>query len=372
MIWAKTLSGSRTEWSGAFSLDPLGNIVVTGKFKGCVDFDPGPAVACLTSNTNSQMFLAKYDANGAYQWAKQIGGNGYLVCHSIAIDKHGNLYATGNFQGSVDFDPGEGEAMLVSKKNTDIFLAKYSPDGSYLWVRQMGSENDDYSAAVTSDPSGGILLTGHFQYHWYYDQAHPATHLKTNGGTDIFLAKFDDKGRAVWAKGIGGQFNDHANGIQLDAEMNIHIIGYFSSTCDFDPGKGTAMLSPKGEMDAFIAKFNSSGSYKWVQTIGGEGSTFGYSIAISTSDEIYVSGRFQGPSDFDPGCGSNILATSKDFDLFVAKYASMETEQGGAVCNQSFHASWYNSQLPCACGMIGKGNKVDIKKTASTNATYTN
>ncbi|MEI6456258.1 MAG: SBBP repeat-containing protein [bacterium] len=99
-----------------------------------------------------------------FQWAKSVGAAGEQSCMDMAVDHQGNLYLIGNLSGAnVDFDPGEGSALLSSSVGTDIFFAKYDSLGNYLWAKSIGSTSDDVGARIAVDDEGNVYITGWFE-----------------------------------------------------------------------------------------------------------------------------------------------------------------------------------------------------------------
>ena len=95
-------------------MDPYKNLVISGAFSGGVDFDPGVATDLINSNGGFDGFVTKVDTSGNYIWAKNVGGTGDDVINSSVTDQSGNIYSTGYFNGTADFDPGISTLNLVS------------------------------------------------------------------------------------------------------------------------------------------------------------------------------------------------------------------------------------------------------------------
>jgi hypothetical protein len=159
--WAKNVGGTCTDEAYKIAYDSIGNCYIIGVFESTADFDPGVDTANLTSVYVYDIFIAKYDKNGNYLWAKDIGMT-YLNFdnYGIAIDKTGNCYVTGSFEGASDFDPGPGTAILTSVGVDDIFFAKYDANGNYLWARSIGSTNIDYGYSIALDSIGNCYIAG--------------------------------------------------------------------------------------------------------------------------------------------------------------------------------------------------------------------
>jgi hypothetical protein len=132
--WTRTWGGSDDEWGSGVAVDVLGNVYVTGCFKGKdVDFDPAGGIDNHTSNGNSDVFLSQFDSSGYYQWARTWGGTLNDYSYGGAADGSGNAYVIGRFIGTdVDFDPAAaGVDNHTSNGGYDIFLSKFLPDGNW-------------------------------------------------------------------------------------------------------------------------------------------------------------------------------------------------------------------------------------------------
>lgn len=106
---------------------------------GTADFNPGTGTANLTTAGQSDIYISKLDADGNFLWAKRIGGNSWDDGSGISLDATGNIYVTGHFSGTVDFDPGAGTANLTSAGNYDIFICKLDAAGNFLWAKKLAT-----------------------------------------------------------------------------------------------------------------------------------------------------------------------------------------------------------------------------------------
>jgi hypothetical protein len=345
-LWAGALGGygntTYDDRGQSAAIDNSGNVYITGRFTGTVDFDPGAGTANLTSAGNTDIFIAKYDALGNYVYAKRMGDVNSQEGRSITVDASGNAYVTGNFSGSVDFDPGNGTVNLTTTGGLDIFFAKYDASGNYVYAKGMGSTfGPDYGEDITVDASGNVYITGSFYGIVDFDPGAGTVNLTSAGGNDIFLAKYDALGNYVYANRMGGSSEDGCSGIALDGSNNAYITGNFQSTADFDPGAGTANLTSAGASDIFLAKYDASGNYLYAKRMGGTNSDVSNSIAIDASGNAHITGYHNGTADFDPGAGTvNLTTFAGHYNIFLAKYDAsgnyVYAKSMGGTSNESY------------------------------------
>ena len=133
-----------------------------------------------------------------------MGGIRKDYVFSSICDLQGNVYTTGSFQETVDFDPGPEVNNLSSVGRSDVFVQKLDTDGNFLWVKQMGGKYDDTGYDITIDVDGNIITTGHFQKTIDFDPGLGVTNLTSEGKLDVFVQKLDADGNFMWAKSMGG------------------------------------------------------------------------------------------------------------------------------------------------------------------------
>jgi peptidoglycan hydrolase-like protein with peptidoglycan-binding domain len=326
-VWVKILEneeGSQySNQANSITFDSLGNIYIAGYFSGTVDFDPGEGTTNLTSVSGEDIFILKLDSSGSYLWVKQLGGNGDAFSSQIKLDSNENIYMTGSFSGTMDFDPGEVTVNMTSGGNQyNGFISKFDSDGNYIWAKQMVGSGDNRSNGVYIDSSLNVYTVGNFDGTVDFDPGVGVANLTSVGTKDIFISKIDSDGNYIWAKSMGGTQFDHVNSVNLDSFGNIYTIGYFDGTADFDPGVGVVNLTSAGGQDIFILKLDSSGNYIWARSMGGVGSDYGNSLTLDSLGNIYATGTFSDTVDFDPGMGVFNLTSAGNQDIFVSKLDS--------------------------------------------------
>ena len=137
--YVKAMGGPSTDIGSSVSLDAKGNLYTAGSFEETVDFDAGPLSYLLKSNGARDIFITKMDSKGELIWAKNIGGDKSDDGRYMSTDVSGNIYITGTFQGTVDFDPGPGLFPLTSQNKDDLFVLKLNADGNFLWAYQFNA-----------------------------------------------------------------------------------------------------------------------------------------------------------------------------------------------------------------------------------------
>lgn len=319
-VWAKKIGDTNLEEGLGIALDASNNVYTTGYFSSTtVDFDPGAGTANISPGGFNDAYVSKLDVNGNYVWAKAFTGPNYEVGNAIAVDASGNVYTTGSFRGSADFDPGAGSSFLTSSGWTDLFLCKLTSAGVFSWAKRIGDINYDEGKAITTDPTGNIYFTGIFMNSPDFDPGTGTTTLTSVGNYDVFVAKFSSTGTMTWAKSFGATTEDCGKGIDLDASGNVYTVGYFYGSTDFDPGAGISNLSPLGNCDVFISKLDNTGNFVWAKKMGGTDFDFGNALAVDGSGNVVTAGYFQGTGDYDPGSAIYNLTSSGSYDMFVSK-----------------------------------------------------
>lgn len=189
-VWAKKMGGSQEDVSVSTAIDNAGNVYTFGNFIDTVDFDPGPAVYDLVStNRKSNSFISKLDANGNFIWARQLAG-GTQWCYAGTLDRFGNIYTTGYFINTLDFDPGPGVQNL-SAINYDVFISKLDVNGDFVWVKQMGGTAKIISNAIAVDATLEKIYTAGYFFGGQidFDPGPPNYNLTSNIAENIFVHK---------------------------------------------------------------------------------------------------------------------------------------------------------------------------------------
>ena len=317
--WTHTMGGTGTEISSDIAVDSSNNIYLTGYFQNTVDFDPTAGVDNKTSNGATDIFLTKINANGSYGWTYTMGGTAEDKTTNIEIDSLNNIYLSGNFRDTVDFDPTGGVNNKTSNGYYDIFLTKINSNTTYGWTYTMGAGSDDYGKDLNIDSLNNIYLTGSFRETVDFDPTVGVDNKTTSGGLDIFLTKINSNATYGWTYAMGEGLGEEGSAIGIDSLNNIYLSGNFNGTLDFNPTGGVDNKTSNGLYDIFLTKINSDASYGWTYTMGGTADDFNASIAVDSSNNIYLTGYFQNTVDFDPTAGVDNKTSNGSYDIFLTK-----------------------------------------------------
>jgi uncharacterized delta-60 repeat protein len=302
-----------------------GGFVVTGSFEGGTTFGAGQAgQTTLVAAGGTDIFVARYSANGTLVWAKRAGGTNYEGGYGIAALADGGLIVVGGFQGSATFGPGEpGQTILTSPGSSDIFISRYNADGTLAWAKREGAASGETTFCVGAFPGGSFVIAGNFSGSTTLGPGEAGqTVLTSAGGDDVVLARFNTDGTLAWAKRAGGSNYEYASAISSFSDGSCVVTGYYEGTAVFGPGEAAqTTLTLGGVRDIFVARYNSDGTLAWAKRAGGSASQTGNAVAAFSDGACVVVGMFQNSATFGPGePGQTILTMAGGVDVFVARY----------------------------------------------------
>ncbi len=352
-ILAKALIGSTGNFSEApkkILTDASGNVFICGVFQGIMDFDPDTTVSYNLSGVFKDNFIAKYTSSGDLLWVKKIGGAMDDDLITFTLDAAGNIYATGRFRDSVDFDPGPGVQTLTSAGMMDIFISKMNATGDLIWAKRIGGPQFDYGIDICLSPTDDILVCGSYQDSVDFDPDPGQTSYGVGSGIDMFVIKLDPSGNFSWVKSIGGPGSEIAQSIKTDAGGDIFFSGNFTGTVDFDPGPSVSYLTQPGiNVGGVMMKMDSGGNYIWAKGITGNNYSTCKTASLDASGNVYVTGVFKDTVDFDPGPGITQRVASGLSDFYALKLDSSGNYQwlmtgGGSQAFCTIISSIYDLQ----------------------------
>lgn len=322
-VWGKSYGSTGADEGTTLSIDDQGMLYATGFFLTQIDFSSGAGTMTLNSFGDFDAFLLKIDTAGNEQWAKQFGGfMGIDEGRSVVVDDSSNVYLTGLFTGSADFDPSNNMFVLNAAGGSAFegYVVKLDLNGNLVWAKQLGGTNSDVARSISINSNGDLFVAGTYRGTADLDPGSSAANFTSNGSDDIFIVKLDRNGNFGWAKSIGGSSADLANGISVDSLSNVIVIGQFLGNVDFDPGAGNSSLQTVGFYDTFILKLDSAGNFTWAKRLNSTSNVNSRYVKTDNANNIYITGGFTGTLDMNPDTNitQNVFNAGSD-DVFVLK-----------------------------------------------------
>lgn len=303
-ICAQTWQWVREETGGSegygVACDNAGNVFLAG-----VTIGTAAIGTYSNSATGTSAVIAKYDANGNVLWANFIPGS---TAYNVASDAAGNAFLCGVFSTSLAI----GGQTLIAVGYADIFLAKYSPTGSILWVGSTGGSGNDIANCVNIDALGNVIISGSIGVGNFMFGPSLISNIS---GSKYFVAKYTNSGTPIW--GIcGASGSSNSNYVSSDASGDIYLTGSFFGTSSI--GTGT-YVSAGGTTDFYLAKFSAAGLPVWTVVGGGTQNDIGYCVRVQPTGEIFVCGGY---SSATFTLSTATLTNSGSLDVFLARFSN--------------------------------------------------
>jgi hypothetical protein len=344
-IWAKQLPGWYQAYSGLWTqvttiqMSNSKDLYIGGTFTQPGDYNPGAGTFSMSpggTNSDKDIFICKLDTGGNFVWATQLGGIYNDEYKSMACDGSGNIFLSGTFQGTVDFDNGPGTATLAANSTDATFICKLDSSANFVWVKQL-SDGNSFCHGLSVDASGNILATGESDASVDFDPgAGVVTH--TAGG---FVLKLNSSGSYLWSDAQAGAIG---RSVCADQYGNVCVAGknIFSKYTSggtlswslSQPEIIGLMVDANGKLyasgtttnnDLYIAVIDGSGTTDWSSVYGGPDDDKAHFMCHDNNGNIYVTGEFRDVSDLDPGAGvASYTATTylSRADIFIQKLNS--------------------------------------------------
>jgi hypothetical protein len=286
--WVQTYTGGTGD-NTHVALDGSGNVYVARTINP----------SGVDVNANTFIIVSKLDpATGATVWNDQFGNTGSMNGNTgmdVKADATGNVFVTGTFTGTVDFDPGPASHTLTSPKwkgeyVQEGFVLSLTTGNNFRWVKEIAA----MPSGLAIDSADNVYTTG-ASGDW----------AQLGAGGPLNITKLSASGAQVWSKNFanGSPLENppaDAYGVALDSSGNVYTTGYFTGTANFNPG-GAFNLTSAGGWDSFVSKWNANGAFLWAGRMGGTGDDAAYGIAVDPTGNIYTTGFFTGTANFDPG-----------------------------------------------------------------------
>lgn len=315
LLWARSAGGNDYEKALGITYDAAGNIYICGLFRSSVTFG---ASTVVTSAGENDIFIAKYDANGNFQWVRKAGSSKRDEAKSIKCDAAGNLYICGMYRNGCQFG---SQYLSAPNGYSNAFIAKYSSSGNLLWVKSGGGNYDDAFWSLALDNTGKVYVGGEFNANANFG----GISIYTSGSADILVGCYDGNGNALWMRKAGGKGLDRARGLAC-VGSKLYITGQFGSTANF----GSTTKTAADASDVFIASLDTQGNFLWASAVGGGvdapeslGYESGCAITAELNGNVYATGSTISGGTF----GSTSLSAYSRTDVFVTKITSPPAAQ---------------------------------------------
>ncbi|MEZ4453380.1 MAG: hypothetical protein R3B09_28205 [Nannocystaceae bacterium] len=348
------------------AVDHTGAVVLSDRFRGALDLGGG---ALDGGSSDSYRFLVKYDGHCEHAWSLALGGEqADLVEFALAVDPAGDVVIAGSFYGAIALGETTLEATFgvdvivdVIELTTDLFVAKFSPEGQLLWARRFGDDAYQRAHDVATTSSGSIIVVGGVRGSFDLGGAPVVAGDRYDG----LLAEFDADGELAWHKTFGAATDVGVFEVDVSAGGLISIGGGAGSGVDFGGGPlavdgdtyeyyaqfeptgehrwsrrflaghdprglsaddagavhvtGEYKLSPEDPTDVFVARLDAAGNLAWTRQGGAQEVARGLDVAVAPGGDAVIVGTFRGSLDLGDG---PLVAPSGNVDMFVARYGA--------------------------------------------------
>ncbi|MEM6260907.1 MAG: T9SS type A sorting domain-containing protein [Bacteroidota bacterium] len=312
-LWLQSGGGKLMDEATSLSISDSGFVYACGVYSDTAIFQNDTFISGKFQPIFTDIWIGKYSPEGNQLWVKSLRAQFFGTAFNISPDAVGGFYLTGRFQGTLDV----GTTTLTSQGQDEGFLARFRPDGTLRWAIALGGKEQDAGLGLASDLEGNAYVTGYFTDSASFN----GPILEARGGTDIFIAKFDSSGFNRWVVQAGGNFQaggtfppptDQGIDLAIDNEGNGYLTGTFADTARFDT---LILTNAPFATSAFVAKFDTLGTFMWATSLSSTAEARGNSIDISPAGNLFVAGEFSG--QLQAGAFS-ILSQGIPTDLFVA------------------------------------------------------
>lgn len=371
-VWAKKIAYNEgKQFASSIDIDKNGDLIVAGYYRDSVTFETESFV-----NTFG-IFITKLDQNGNVLWVNNIPTNSASSKITDLKAFENGYYFNGNFTGTLSLDLG----VKTSSGGiyTDIFIYKTDYSGADQWFRQSYTDDDVYTGTITQDEYGNIYFTGSFdgsQISVDSTLTTKSANLINQGGSDIFIYKYNKSGNLIWGESYGGLYNEWARGINFDNNA-IYITGYFADEIVF--GIDTLRSTSLSDYDLFLGMIDRDGNHMKAISVSGPDSYGDSGIELETDEEfVYLAGYFR-ESQVTVGSSVYINPNPSNLCLLVAKYKpsfiSVFTEYQNVTCNGQIDGELivtpYFGTAPYTYSWSHNASLTDSTATGLAPGTYT-
>lgn len=316
--WVITFNAKQFEYATHVEVDDNGFVYVSGRFSDTVDFDPGVDTFQIISKSYNSQFICKYSPSGSLVWAKSIESDGKLTLVDMAVDKKSNIYFTGNFSDTIDFDPGPGSKTLTTYGWEERFLLKLNDKGEFVWAKPSAGIYHYLDADVLDvTDNGNIYTTGSFMGLMAdFDPGPGKVESQSVGLQDVFIQCLDKDGNYIWHRTFGSKKPDYGRGIDVDSKGNVFLTGDFQEEMNLAELPDTMYIRAKLGIDIFNLCLDQNGNIKWAYVLSGNKVNDSRCIEIQEDKNIISAGTFYEINDIDPGPLNIKISSNYEPDIY--------------------------------------------------------
>jgi hypothetical protein len=353
--WVNVISGPGTDLARDVALDSGGSSYVVGSFEQSVTFGPAPADT-LTAHGEEDVYLAKYDAGGAFRWVRQIGSTLDDRAAGVLVLPSGRVVVTGTGWNGTIVGVGPAAVTVPAAGATDAFLATFTLAGDLVWASSQGGTGFDDAAAITSDEWGRIAITGSFTKTATFGAstvlpggsvqpgANPVS-MTAKALQDAYAASFDSTGQLRWAKDTAAGGSQDLGETILATGGTMIVAGTFSGSATIGTTQVFAANINAGA--AYIASLaNADGSVLWIRLLRGASGTSATPADLVTtpSGDVVLVGSVRGPVDFvEPGHPKqttiNTGATTSTVSMYILRFGPGGNHRWAAIGSSTVSVS---------------------------------
>ncbi len=256
-IWATYYGGAGDDQGFSVATDGLGNVIIAGETgSSTLIGTPGSHQVNRGGNTfNMDGFIAKFDSSGKLNWGTYYGGEADDRIAGVRCDKKDNIYIAGTTFSKQNIAT-PGTHMDEKDGNSDIFIGRFSANGSRIWGTFFGGESSDQGVDIGISDAYELFFTGHTVSDYLATEG--ADRPYRADSVDVISGQFDTSGNLLWASYYGGEEHDYVNAMAVQAKGTFYITGVTNSTANIAViGGHKEVIS--GQFDAFLVKYDTLG-----------------------------------------------------------------------------------------------------------------
>ncbi len=366
-IWGTYFGGSTLDYCTATKVDQQNNVYITGYTLSTTNIATTGSYQS-TLNGSYDIYLAKFNSDGQRLWATFFGGNSVDVAYGMCIAANGTIYLCGDTFSTGNIATSGAHQTVYGGGIDDAILVKFDSDGQLLWSTYYGGSMHDIAIGVVEDTNGDVMMSGHTESPNAIATPGSYSTSYAGGGFDVYIAKFDSLGVRKWGTYYGEVGIEETFAMDCDASNNIYITGFTTSSNNIASPDGY-QSTYNGMQDAFIAKFNSTGTtLLYGSYYGGPGDDQGTSIKVDSNGTAFIAGNTTSLTGISsPGCYQPAIGSADDG--FIACFSSSFIRQwasyfGGNDVDYIADLTFDSNENILFCGSTMSTNSI------STNNAY--